>query len=462
MKRNKIIGMLLITAMIFSIGCTNNSGSSNEDTGIKSKEIVFEENVMESSNTSIKITQEEINFNTPENTRFDFRFFNNDKIYGSLSTMVNEYIDLNKPVGYSQAGVCEENLYVVDEEFNVNKTESKLLVKDENEGVKGINSQYYGINRHAVNYYNYETNELVEVTRKKYDAFEAYVFNSLHNGIEVAHERLIKGNDNFGYVVYNYSKNEERLVQLQIIDIKNSKLYTYEVKGEDVDFIIDVVFDKKSEDFYAIGNKGIIYNLDFKNDEILLEEKEKLDFSGIALWDENQIYINEDGEIIIMYKFISNQYAVSADKDIEIGQTLDDTVFARPMYDERVMGDSKDSNELLITYNPSTNNVKRIMQNADKNYEVVSFLGESNLCLLEKNKQDGYGQEFYIGELKDDRIEIYNKIELDTKKDENVWVYNYITNESNSEVLINFRVSNLSGCYSYDWKNIVIKINIER
>ena len=26
-----------------------------------------------------------------------FLFFNNDKIYGSLSTMVNEYIDLNKP-----------------------------------------------------------------------------------------------------------------------------------------------------------------------------------------------------------------------------------------------------------------------------------------------------------------------------------------------------------------------------
>ena len=103
------------------------------------------------------------------------------------------------------------------------------------------------------------------------------------------------------------------------------------------------------------------------------------------------------------------------------------------------------------------------MQNLDKNYEVISFLGESNLCLLEKNKQNGYNQEFYIGELKDDRIDIYNKIKIDTEEDKNIWLYNYIINESNNEILINFRIANLIGdFYTNEWQDRVIKINIER
>ena len=164
-----------------------------------------------------------------------------------------------------------------------------------------------------------------------------------------------------------------------------------------------------------------------------------------------------------MYKLFTNEYAVSSEAFSEDENKIDDLYLAKPLYDEKVMGDSKDSNELLITYNPSTNKVKRIMQNLDKNYEVISFLGESNLCLLEKNKQNGYNQEFYIGELKDDRIDIYNKIKIDTEEDKNIWLYNYIINESNNEILINFRIANLVGdFYTNEWQDRVIKINIER
>lgn len=461
MNKKKIMGIILMASMIFNVGCTNNTNSVKKEK-LNSKEIVFEENVLESSN-NVKIIQEEIKFNTPENKRFDFRFFKEGKIYGSLSSVFDNMIDLNKPIGYPKYGSYEENLYVVDNEYNINDTGMKLLVKDENEGVRGINSQYYGADRHVVNYYNYETNKLVEVARKKYESFSSYIFNHLHNGIENAYERLIKGNDNFGYVIYNYSKNEEKLSQLQVIDIINCNIYTYEAKGEDVDFIVDIVFDKITESFYAIGNKGIVYNMNLKNDEIILTEKERLDLSGIALWDESQISINESGEIIIMYKLFTNEYAVSSEAFSEDENKIDDSYFAKPLYDEKVMGDSKDSNELLITYNPSTNKVKRIMQNLDKNYEVISFLGESNLCLLEKNKQNGYNQEFYIGELKDDRIDIYNKIKIDTEEDKNIWLYNYIINESNNEILINFRIANLVGdFYTNEWQDRVIKINIER
>lgn len=461
MNKKKIMGILLIASIIFNVGCTNNTTLvKNEE--IKSKEVVFEENVLETSN-NVKITQEEIRFNTPENTRFDFRFFKKGKIYGSLSSIFGNMIDLNKPMGYPSYGIYEENLYVVDNEYNINDTGIKLLAKDESEGIKGINSQHYGMDRHEVNYYNYETNELVEVARKKYESFSGYIFNPLHNGIENAYERLIKGNDNFGYVVYNYSKNEEKLTQIQVIDTTNCHTYTYEAKGEDIDFIVDIVFDKITQSLYALGNKGIVYNIDLKNDEIILMEKEKLDLSGIALWDENQISINESGEIIIMYKFFTNEYAVSSEAFIENENRVDDSFFAKPLYDERVMGDSKNSNELIIVYNPSTNNVKRIMQNSEKSYEVISFLGESNLCLLEKNKQNGYNQEFYIGELKDDRIDIYNRIEMDIEGDKNIWLYNYIINESNNEILINFRMANLMGdFYTNEWEDRIIKINIER
>ena len=225
MNKKKIMGIILMASMIFNVGCTNNTNSVKKEK-LNSKEIVFEENVLESSN-NVKIIQEEIKFNTPENKRFDFRFFKEGKIYGSLSSVFDNMIDLNKPIGYPKYGSYEENLYVVDNEYNINDTGMKLLVKDENEGVRGINSQYYGADRHVVNYYNYETNKLVEVARKKYESFSSYIFNHLHNGIENAYERLIKGNDNFGYVIYNYSKNEEKLSQLQVIDIINCNIYTY-------------------------------------------------------------------------------------------------------------------------------------------------------------------------------------------------------------------------------------------
>ena len=60
-------------------------------------------------------------------------------------------------------------------------------------------------------------------------------------------------------------------------------------------------------------------------------------------------------------------------------------------------------------------------------------------------------------------IDIYNKIKIDTEEDKNIWLYNYIINESNNEILINFRIANLVGdFYTNEWQDRVIKINIER
>ena len=111
------------------------------------------------------------------------------------------------------------------------------------------------------------------------------------------------------------------------------------------------------------------------------------------------------------------------------------------------------------------------MQNDKKNFEVVEFWKESNLCLLEKYNLEGGGMEYYIGELKDDRIDIYHKIELNEEVGEVIWIYNKLMNDDNTELIIQFKsVSNdeamedyfTSSVYPNEFKDYIIKINIER
>ena len=79
--------------------------------------------------------------------------------------------------------------------------------------------------------------------------------------------------------------------------------------------------------------------------------------------------------------------------------------------------------------------------------------------------------EYYIGELKDDRIDIYHKIELNEEVGEVIWIYNKLMNDDNTELIIQFKsVSNdeamedyfTSSVYPNEFKDYIIKINIER
>lgn len=160
-----------------------------------------------------------------------------------------------------------------------------------------------------------------------------------------------------------------------------------------------------------------------------------------------------------MYQFKSNSF-------ISDGSTT-----FKPLYDEKIMKNAKDSSELLVIYKPSVKTIERIMQGDSKNFEVVEFWRESNLCLLEKGKQEGQGQEYYIGELKDDRIDIYHKVELDVKEDDCIWIYNVLMNDDDTELIIQFKATeSLNGSeeyfseyyYPYGYKDYVVKLNIER
>ena len=357
MNKKSIISILMALAMTLNIGCTANGGGNS----LKSKEIVFEENVMDSSNSSIKITQEEINFIVPEGYKFDFGFYNSGKLYGSLSdervtpyrigAMVNLPLEIRGE---------DQKLYVANDEFEVEETEQSILVYNEDEGVKGLNSEWVGEDRHSVNYFNYETNEFESLFRKKYESNLGRMYY-IPDGKETTTEKLIEGNNNFGYSLYNYAFGDEKLVSIRIVDLTTKEVYEYEDKGTECNFIIDILYDNVTESFYAINEIGVIYELTFKNNVINFKEFDTIDLSGIALLYENQVTINKDGEIILMYQFKSNSF-------ISDGSTT-----FKPLYDEKIMKNAKDSSELLVIYKPSVKTIERIMQGDSKNFEVVEF-----------------------------------------------------------------------------------------
>ena len=444
MNKKKVIGILLIASMIFNIGCTNNINSVKKE-DIKSKEVVFEENVLESSN-SVKITQEEVNFIVPEeDTEFLFYSYKDGKLYGTLDSILESEIKSEGTEKFPLYGVSKENLYEAGEDLVVKDTGNKLLTYFEGEGIRGINSNIFGEERECVYYYDYESNEKKVIANENYLA-SARSTVYIEDEIEIINERLVEGNDALGYILYNYKRNGKSLTSLKIIDMENEKVYSYKSEGYDTRFIVDVVYDKNTEKLYGINQEGIIYEVEFESNNIVLNEKEKLNLGGIALWNEEQVSINKDGDIVIFYAFITDSY----------------TSNHTPIYQEKYMGNVNEGNELLIKYNLSTNEVQRVMQGENMDFQVISFWENSNLFLLKKDKKDGKEEEYYIGELKEDKIDIYHKIDIMNINNKHVVCYNSIINEDNTEILLQFRKFDLYRDDYNDFENEVIKINIER
>lgn len=445
MNKKRIVGMVLISSMIFNIGCKNNINSIKKKE-VKSKEIVFEENVLESSNSEVKITQEEINFNVPEeDTEFIFYFYKDGKVYGALNNILENQIKLEGTEEFPVYGVAKENLYEAGDDLIVKDTGNKLLTYFESEGIKGINSNIFGEDKNVVYYYDYESNEKKTIVNENY-LVNARSTDYMEDQIEIIKENLIEGNDDFAYVLYNYKRNGNSLTSVKVIDIKNEKVYSYKDEGKDVKFIVDIVYDKNEKKFYGINQDGVVYEVKFQNDTIIFIEREKLNLGAIALWNEEQVEINKEGDIIIKYDFITDTYDNNH----------------KPIYQEKYMKNIGEGNELLITYNPSTNKIERITQNEKMEFKVVSFWEESNLLLLEKGYKNGREEEYYVGELKGDKIDIYHKIDVGDVTGKHLVCYNNIINEDNTEILFQFRKFDI---YSDNYNNFerkVIKLNIER
>lgn len=444
MKRKKIIGLLMAMTIIFNMGCATNVNSSDNVDKVSSKEIVFEENVMNSSNSNVKVTQEEIKFTSPERTYFNFKFYNNDKLYGEIVSS-DEY-------GFPYQSVEEipyykingEKLYVVNDDFTVEETDKEVLVYNENEGIRGINSNCYGENQHVVNYYNYKTNELTELYRKKYTADMGNI-NYL-NGTSNVSEKIVEGNDDFGYSIYNYQENDEKIVSLQVVNLKSGDVYEYEAKGGDINFIVDLVYDNITEKFYVINSDGSIYDANFSDKKIKFSEIVKLELDGMNIVNEDQVTINKEGEIILMNKLNSNTHIV-ADGEKEEQQF-------------------KKSNNLVISYKPSNKSIKNIVQSGKNDFKIIGYWRESKICILSNEKM-----EYYVGELKEDRINIYQKIEIEAGENDNIYFFNKIMNEDNTELILHFKINetqavtegeNIASLYLDNLRNYYIKVNIDR
>ena len=444
MKRKKIIGLLMAMTIIFNMGCATNVNSSDNVDKVSSKEIVFEENVMNSSNSNVKVTQEEINFTSPERTYFNFKFYNNDKLYGEIVSSDEygfPYQSVEKIPYYKING---EKLYVVNDDFTVEETDKDVLVYNENEGIRGINSNCYGENQHVVNYYNYKTNELTELYRKKYTADMGNI-NYL-NGTSNVSEKIVEGNDDFGYSIYNYQENDEKIVSLQVVNLKSGDVYEYEAKGGDINFIVDLVYDNITEKFYVVNSDGSIYDANFSDKKIKFSEIVKLELDGMNIVNEDQVTINKEGEIILMNKLNSNTHIV-ADGEKEEQQF-------------------KKSNNLVISYKPSNKSIKNIVQSGKNDFEIIGYWRESKICILSNEKM-----EYYVGELKEDRINIYQKIEIEAGENDNIYFFNKIMNEDNTELILHFKINetqavtegeNIASLYLDNLRNYYIKVNIDR
>lgn len=445
MNKKLIIRMVLIVSMIFNIGCTNSINLVNRN-NFTTREFIFDDNTLESSDINVNITQEDIRFSVPEeDTEFLFCFYKDGKVYGTINGISESEIKIDGTENFPMYGIAKENLYEAGEDLIVKDTGAKLLTYFDSEGIRGVSSNIFGKEKNIVYYYDYESNERKAIANDNYLASArstAYV----EDEIEIISERLVEGNDDFGYVLYNYKRNGKSLTSLKVIDIKNEKVYSYKDEGEDVKFIVDIVYDNNKDKIYGINQEGIIYEIKFENDNIIFHEKNKLNLGGIALWNEEQVSINKEGSIIIKYDFITDSYDSNN----------------KPIYQEKYMGNVGDGNELIITYNPSNNKVERIMQNDKMEFSVVSFWGESNLVLLKKDNKNGREEEYYIGELKADKIDSYYKIDIGDVTGKHVVCYNNIINEDNTEILLQFRKFDI---YSDNYDNFekkVIKINIER
>lgn len=445
MNKKLIIGVVLIVSMIFNIGCTNNINLVAKES-LRSRELVFDDNTLESSDTKVKITQEEIEFSVPEDdTEFIFCFYNDGKVYGTLNSISEKEIKIEGTEKFPMYGIAKENLYEVGDDLIVKDTGTKLLSYFDSDGIRGVSSNIFGEEKNVVYYYDYEKNEKKTIAKDNYLA-SARSMNYIEGEIEITSESLVEGNDDFGYVLYNYKRSGKSLTSLKVIDIKNEKVYSYKNEGDNVKFIVDIVYDKNKEKFYSVDQEGIIYEIKLENDNIIFHEKNKLNLGGIALWNQEQVSINKAGNIIIKYDFITDTYDSNH----------------RPIYQEKYMGNVGDGNELIITFNPSNNKVERIMQNDKMEFSVVSFWGESNLVLLKKDNKNGREEEYYIGELKADKIDSYHKIDIGDVTGKHVLCYNNIINEDNTEILLYFRKFDI---YSDNYDNFekkVIKINIER
>ncbi|MBU3138134.1 hypothetical protein KPL39_18040 [Clostridium gasigenes] len=380
MKKRKI-GLIVVAIAILTMGI---GGCSKE------KIVIVDTNVQDSKNIGVNISEETINLKTDDNTDYLPRYFDGDKICGTVRLSSGGIIE-NGTEEYPILGIMKKDMYTLESDasikvtdrepmfYNWGITESKGIVVDD------INAMIESDHSNDIYYYDDKIGE----KRKLGKTYS--LDNEESIGRREGETQMIEGQSEFAYTMLNEREcevreskmsgegkisGEDKLLNLQILGVNNGEKYEY--NGTGILPIGDIVYSKITDKFYAIDVKGKLYNVEMKDNETKFIEVDNIDIKWLDSINEGSVSVNDNGEILIFNK-------------LDYGQVL------------------------IIIYNPKTKQTTYINKGDDENTRILKYFTEGNKVILVKKNSDD-NDEIYVGELKDNYMKIYTK--LDVEKDE--------------------------------------------
>lgn len=374
----------------------------------KDKTIVVNDNVlMDEIRNSQKITKEELNIPLEEGYTFEPGFIYEDKIYGVIvklsdnwtdEEMYNSYyseeeglVKVSKISGYEEyidmsyknrvaigwGGKKDDNYYMVDNatgermklpEINITKKEEIKVatpVKDENGNIN-------------IEFLTNEDNQGM-MSSGSYNVIEEnnnYGYRVITNGGSEDEET---GNDNSGWyydkIDYSSYDNVQSLMVLFDLENKKSIIYRGELSALEFPVIADVFYSKKNNKFYAIGGyfQNEIYEINIDNDIYDIKLYYKFDYDNrlIRVWD-SKVLDNS----IILETYIPNEIDEYGNFNAE---EIEHVLFNLDSKEINVF--EKDKNNISYFISNLNSDKYLIINRSDYN----SMEGKSYLCRVKNN-----------------------------------------------------------------------------
>lgn len=382
MKRNKLVilmSCMLATSIILG-GCS------------KEKTIVIDTEVQYDKNVGVNVTEETINVKVDDDQMYIPKFFKDDKIYGTFGLSGGNFLK-EGTVEYPVMGVFKENLYMLNNEGELSPSNiqpASYIWGADSHGVERAWDAY--VTYDEVYYYDNRTGE------KRVIGEFSNEYKREGNRFECT--QLIEGNRDYAYIMKcDESSNgvgEDKLLELQIINLKDDSKYTY--KGDNISLLDEIVYSKLTEEFYAVDWTGKLYKLELSGDEVKFVNDGDIDYRGIHHIGPSGVSINGEGEIIILNKW-------------------------------------GDFETLAVIYNPKTKACSYIGKDREEEIFVEEIFPETNKVVVRK-KNENKQVDLFVGELKGDSLKIYTKVNNTPKDTERSLYSGAIINEEGNKILV--------------------------
>ncbi|MBU3133381.1 hypothetical protein KPL40_13060 [Clostridium gasigenes] len=402
MKKRKI-SLIVVAIAILTMGI---GGCSKEKT------VIVGTNVQDSKNEGVNISEETINLKMDDNLLYTPKYFDGDKIYGTFGPNAGRVIK-DGTQEYPIAGLFKKNLYTVESDGTIKATDREPVFYDDwIRGSKGVSEDID--NNKIGNYSNNDIYYYDDKTGEKRKIGTGYSSENKDNigGREVC-TQIVEGQSEFAYTMLNErehewgikinAKGENKLLNLQILGVNNGEKYEY--KGTDVSAIGDIIYSEITEKFYALDVNGKLYNIELKDNEAKFSEVDNIDFKGLDDIYERSVSVNNNGEILIFNK-------------LDKGQVL------------------------TIIYNAETKKTTYINKDNDESTRILQYFTEGNKVVFSKTSSDN-NHEIYVGELKDDYIKVYTKLDIPSSEGEMLGYTSAIMSDDGKKMLLSQYISRL-------------------